>query len=207
MRTLSNPNARFADDHGAADPITREAMAKVVDHTSYVRALVALCSSRLLMPIVASGDETDHPDPDRHAEMAAVQIVTDDGAHLLAFTGLDSLQAWQPGARPVPCTLDDLCATVQEAGADRLLIDCAGPTPLVVAGEALELFAQGYAVAEFEGGEFAWVKYDEVPVDPAAQQVAELEGVVDEMGRLIEQAEREAEAAEGDGESGQNPTG
>ena len=88
MSRLANPNARFADDHGEADPITREAMAKVHDHTSYVRALVALCSSRLLMPIVASGDETDHPDPSRQAEMAAVKLLNEYGEFLLAFTGI-----------------------------------------------------------------------------------------------------------------------
>lgn len=208
MRTLSNANARFADDHGEADPITREALSKVRDHTSYVRALVALCSSRLLMPIVASGDETDGPDPNRHAEMAAVQIVNDEGAHLLAFTGLDAMQAWQADARPVPCTLDDLCATVKESGADRLLIDCAGPTPLVIAGEALDLFAQGYAIAEFEGGEFAWVRYDDASRadDEAAQQVAQLESAVERMGQLIAEAEAAA-AQEEDGAEDQKPAG
>lgn len=210
MRSLSNPNARFADDHGEADPLTRQALARVTDQQSYIRALVALCSSRLLMPIVATGDETDHPDPDRHAEMAAVKLVQDGVEHLLAFTGIDSMQAWQSGARPVPCTLDDLCATVQEAGAERLLIDAAGPTPIVIAGEALDLFAQGYAVAEFEGGEFAWVKYAEdadaaaeAPAgddDTAAQQeqIAQLESMLESMEQLIDDAEREAAAEEGE---------
>lgn len=204
MRTLSNPGARFADDHGEADPITRAALARVDDHKSYVRALVALCTSRLLMPIVATGDETDHPDPDRHAEMAAVTLVDDSGTFLLAFTGVDSMEAWQPGARPVPCTLDDLCATVKEAGADRLLIDVAGPTSLVIAGEALDLFAQGYAVAEFENEEFAWVKYaDEEPApepepEPSVtqEQITELEQSLAAMEQMIAEAEREAAAQE-----------
>lgn len=161
MRSLSNPNARFADDHGEADPVTRQALSRVEGQESYVRALVALCSSRLLMPIVASGDETAHPDPDRHAEMAAVQLVLDGVAHLLAFTGLDAMQAWQDGARPVPCTLDDLCATVREAGAEKLLLDVAGPHPFLIEGEVLGLLAQGYAVAEFEGGEFGWVRSED----------------------------------------------
>lgn len=194
MRTLADPNARFSGDDGAPDPITRQAMARVSDHTSYVRALVALCTSRLLMPIVASGDETDHPDPDRHAEMSAVKLVNDSGTFLLAFTGLDSMQAWQADARPVPCTLDELCATVKEAGADQLLIDVAGPRSLVISGEALDLFAQGYAVAEFEGEEFAWVKYapeEEAPADDTARQIAALEESLAEMEQLIEAAERE----------------
>lgn len=157
MSSLSQPSARFAGDDGSPDPITRAAMARVVDSTSYTRALVALCSSRLLMPIVASGDETDHPDPDRHAEMAAVKLVDDTGIHLLAFTGIDSMETWQKGARPVLCTLDDLAATVKESGAERLLIDVAGPHPLVIEGMPLEQFAQGFALVEFEDG-FAWAK-------------------------------------------------
>ncbi|WGT46270.1 SseB family protein [Tessaracoccus lacteus] len=160
LRTLAQPSSRFAGDHGEADPLTREALARVEDPTSYIRALVALCSSRLLLPIVASGDDGGtEPDPDRHAEMAAVTLTDESGSHLLAFTGVDSLRAWQVGARPVPCLLDELCATVGPAGAGALLIDVAGPHPLVISGEALEFLASGMAVVEFDDGEFGWVRY------------------------------------------------
>ena len=126
LRTLAQPSSRFAGDHGEADPLTREALARVEDPTSYIRALVALCSSRLLLPIVASGDDGGtEPDPDRQAEMAAVTLTDESGSHLLAFTGVDSLQVWQASARPVPCLLDELCATVKAAGAEQLLIDVA----------------------------------------------------------------------------------
>lgn len=160
LRTLAQPSSRFAGDHGHADPLTREAIAKVSDQTSYIRALVLLCSSRLLLPIVASGDDGgDAPDPNREAEMAAVTLTDETGTYLLAFTGIDSLQAWERTARPVPCHLDELAATAEPAGATALLIDAAGPKPLVVPGEALEQLAAGMALVEFEGGEFAWVKY------------------------------------------------
>lgn len=157
MSSLSQPSARFLGDDGAPDPITRAALARVSDATSYTRALVALCSSRLLMPIVASGDETMTQDPDRHAEMAAVKLVDESGVHLLGFTGIDSMQAWQNEARPVLCTLDQLAATVKESGANKLLLDVAGPHPLVIEGATLEQFARGFALVEFEDG-FAWVK-------------------------------------------------
>lgn len=202
MSELANPNARFADDHGEADPITRQAIARVDDQTSYIRALVALCSSRLLMPIVATGDETGEPDPNRRAEMSAVKLVNEHGEFLLAFTGLDSMQLWNADARPVPCTLDELCATVQEAGATQLLIDVAGPTSLVIAGEALNLLAQGYAVAEFEGEEFAWVRYEREPAlseedAQRAEQISQLETSLDTMEKIIAEAER-AEREEAD---------
>lgn len=167
LRALAQPNARFAGDDGAPDPITRDALARVGDTTSYIRAIVALCTSRLLLPIVASGDETDQPDPDRHAEMAAVTLTDDGVTYLLAFTGYDSLKAWQADARPVPCLLDELAATVEPSGATQLLIDVAGPTPFVLAGEALAHLADGLALVEFEGEDFAWVRYADVE-DPEA---------------------------------------
>ena len=103
LRSLAQPNSRFAGDDGSPDPLVRAAIAKANSHTGYIRALVALCTARLLLPIVASGDEGgDAPDPDRHAEMAAVTLKDDTGSYLLAFTGYDSLRAWQADARPVP---------------------------------------------------------------------------------------------------------
>lgn len=166
LSRLAQPSARFDGDTGEADPITRRAIAEVRDHTGYIRALVALCTSRLLMPIVATGDETMHRDPQRQAELAAVTLRNGTDAALLAFTGLDSMQAWQVGARPVLCHLDELAATVEPAGANQLLIDVAGPVPFVLAGEALSLIAQGFRAVEFEGGEFAWAKYGDPDVTP-----------------------------------------
>ena len=161
-RSLAQPSSRFAGDDGAPDPLTREAIAKVRDHVSYIRAIVALCTSRLLMPIVATGDDSmEGPDPARHAEMAAVTLRDDTGTYLLAFTGADSMRLWSQEARPVLCLLDELCASVAPAAADQLLIDVAGPVPFVISGEALELLAAGNRLVEFEGEDFAWVRYAE----------------------------------------------
>lgn len=169
LHRLAQPSARFDGDKGEADPITRRAIAEVRDHTGYIRALVALCTSRLLMPVVATGDETMHQDPDREAELAAVTITDGTDTALLAFTGIDSMQAWQAGARPVLCHLDELAATVVPAGANQLVIDVAGPVPFVLAGEALRLVAEGFRAVEFEGEDFAWVKYGEQSDDLVAE--------------------------------------
>ena len=162
LRTLAQPSSRFAGDRGEPDPVTRAALAKATDQPGYVRAIVALCTSRLLLPIVASGDEGGtEPDPDRHAEMAAVTLTEDSTTYLLAFTGIDSLRAWQPDARPVPCLLDELAATVEPAGATCLLIDVAGPVPFVIGGDPLAYLADGNALVELDTGEFVWIKADE----------------------------------------------
>lgn len=174
LRSLAQPNARFAGDDGSPDPLTRAAMARADTQEGYIRALVALCTTRLLLPIVASGDDSsDGPDPDRHAEMAAVTLNDETGNYLLAFTGYDSLRAWRPDARPVPCLLDELCATVEAAGAQQLLIDVAGPASLVIAGDALQRFAEGFRLVEFEGEDFAWVKYADEEAEAEDNQFGE----------------------------------
>lgn len=158
LRSLAQPSARFMGDDGAPDPAVRHAIAGAAEQQGYARALVALCVSRLLLPVVATGDETGHQDPDRRAEMAAVTLSDESGTYLLAFTGYDSLRAWQADARPVPCLLDELCATVGPAGATQLLLDVAGPVPFVVGEDAVALMADGNALTELEDGSFAWVR-------------------------------------------------
>jgi len=157
-RSLAQPSARFVGDDGAPDPAVRNAIAVAAEPQGYARALAALCASRLLLPVVATGDDTGHPDPDRHAEMAAVTLSDASGTYLLAFTGYDSLRAWQADARPVPCLLDELCATVGPAGATHLLLDVAGPVPFVVGEDAVAFMAEGNALTELEDGSFAWVR-------------------------------------------------
>ncbi len=103
LRTLAQPSARFAGDDGAPDP-AGAARHRAGGGPGGLRARPrrALCASRLLLPVIATGDETDHPDPDRHAEMAAVTLSDDSGTYLLAFTGYDSLRAWQATHAPSP---------------------------------------------------------------------------------------------------------
>lgn len=158
LRSLAQPSARFAGDDGAPDPVVRSAIERATEQAGYARALVALCASRLLLPVIATGDENDHPDPDRHAEMAAVTLTDDSGTYLVAFTGYDSLRAWNNEARPVLCLLDELAATVIPAGATRLLLDAAGPVPFVIEGDTLASLADGNALVELDNGDFAWAR-------------------------------------------------
>lgn len=158
LRSLAQPSSRFAGDDGAPDPVVRSAVERATGQAGYARALVALCASRLLLPVIATGDETDHRDPDRRAELAAVTLRDDSGICLIAFTGYDSLRAWNKEARPVLCLLDELAATVIAAGATRLLLDAAGPVPFVIDGETLASLANGNALVELDGGGFAWVR-------------------------------------------------
>ena len=164
-RTLRQPSSAFIGDRGDHDPAVREAIAVSGDDhpASYLRAVALLCGSRLLMPVVASGDDSsDGPDPDRHAELAAVSITAADGRRaLLAFTGIDALVAWEPRARPVPAALDDLAATALETGASALLIDPAGPVPFVIGDDLVAQLSQRRRLVELKDGGFGWAFLDQ----------------------------------------------
>jgi hypothetical protein len=76
-------------------------------------------------------------------EMAFPTLIGRDGRPaLLAFTSLDALTRWRPGARPVPA----LAAQVWEmavADSCAVVIDVTGPVPLAVDGARLGALAKG----------------------------------------------------------------
>ena len=57
---------------------------------------------------------------------------SDDRLALLAFTGLDALQRWDPEARPVPVPARTAALAALQDGAEALLIDAAGPVRYLV---------------------------------------------------------------------------
>ena len=63
---------------------------------------------------------------------------------------------------PSPQRLNSACsATISQRNHRSPAAHCSasGPVPFVIAGEALDLLADGNALVEFEGEDFAWVKY------------------------------------------------
>ncbi|MBV9830544.1 MAG: SseB family protein, partial [Marmoricola sp.] len=108
MRPLPDPG--FAGDEGAADPALTAALAAYdADPDSGARwlaALAALQDARVLVPVVATADPG--AEGDKLTDMSAVLMQGRSGrTALLAFTGLASLRAWDPAARPVPVTVPD----------------------------------------------------------------------------------------------------
>ncbi|MEA4945496.1 MAG: SseB family protein [Propionicimonas sp.] len=155
MKTLANPGAAFAGDRGDPDPAVRARLADAGEAESYPRAVAALCGTRLLLPVVATGKEQ----PGEPAELAAVMMTSTTGrTGLLVFTGLDALLAWNPQARPVPCTLDEVAATAVETGSAAILVDLAGPHPLVIDQELIGDLAAGRRLVELDDGGFGWLQ-------------------------------------------------
>ena len=155
----------FPGDEGLAEPATRRALAAATttgDPSAYLRAVAALCTERLLVPVVATatrlGQTVGGLASDKEAEMSLVMLQAADGRRaLLAFTGLDSLQAWQSDARPVAVTLDRAAQTAAAEGVGTLLVDFAGPHPLVLDGEVLGSLAAGHRLVETEPDVFGWL--------------------------------------------------
>ena len=156
--------SRFPADDGGANAATREALALASTATSpadYLRAVAALCLDRVLVPVVATATRLDQTTAglagDKEAEMSVVLLQTRDGQRaMLAFTGMDALRAWDGDARPVPVTLDLAAQSALADGAAALLVDFAGPHPLVIETDVLAELARGHRLLEVGPGEFGW---------------------------------------------------
>ncbi len=161
-------------DRGDADPAVRRALASALTGPdAYARAVAALCTARLILPTVPAPSDAepgvserepashgDGPEPadDHGPAMAVVQLRSTAGDKaVVVFTGADALQAWRSDARPVPCTLDDVAATVLETESVAILVDVAGPHPLVIEEALVAELAQGHRLVELAGGGFGWV--------------------------------------------------
>ena len=161
-RTLAD--SPFPGDDGQASPSVRERLHAASDgaQDSYLRAVAALGTARLLVPVVAEVTRSATADGglrvDKEADMSVVLWETSDGRRCgMAFTGLDSLAAWHAEARPVPVTLDVLAQAAIDDRADAVIVDAAGPAALVIERVLLDAFAGGQRLVELEDGGFGWL--------------------------------------------------
>ena len=118
--------------------------------------------ARLLVPVVAVLGEVEYDDQglahDKTSDMATVLMQGRDGRMaLLAFTGTESLQRWNPEGRPVPVSLPDAARAAVHDGADALLVDVAGPVMFVVEGDDLRALADGFVLGLL-GDRHAWMR-------------------------------------------------
>ena len=173
MAELTAGDARYRGDRGDSDPTVALALAAYAAGTGGEHAaLVALAGSRLLVPVVAvladelageaaavgtSGDPAGQParsagsfgprglpvQGEKASEVAMPMIIGSDGRPALpAFTCSDAVRRWRPAARPVPVpALDVWQSAVEETAA--VVIDIAGPVPLVIEGTRLAAMASG----------------------------------------------------------------
>ena len=173
MAELTAGDPRYRDDRGDSDPAVAAALAAYADGTGGEHgALAALAGGRLLVPVVAvladelaeqaaeagghgnqagqAAGSTESLGPrglpvggEKASEVAMPMIIGSDGRPALpAFTCVDAVRRWRPAARPVPVpALGVWQSAVQESAA--VVIDIAGPVPLVIEGARLEAMAAG----------------------------------------------------------------
>jgi len=137
------PAERSAET-GAADPAVTAALAAYDRGTGRSADVVAaLAAGRLLVPVVAVLDDAGGSGgirTDKASHMATVTTTGRDGRRgLLAFTGVESMQRWDPQARPVPVPTRVAAEAALAEGADAVVVDLAGP--VVFAIEAADLRA------------------------------------------------------------------
>ncbi len=173
QRTLAD--TPFPGDDGHADPVVRARLAAAAggEPDAYLRAVAGLCTVRLLVPVVATATAAGRTvaglTSDKEADMAVVLLQTPDGRRaMVAFTGMDSLTAWNAQARPVPVTLDVAAGSARQEDAEALLIDLGGPHPLALDGAVLAQLAAGHRLVELPGGQFGWAVPAGSTDDPAA---------------------------------------
>ncbi len=160
------PVRRPAGDTGDADPaVTAVLAAYAAGQAAEHAVLTAIAASRLLVPVVAvpaeaGGDFADdaalppvhasgHSGPhsgsaEKETEMALPTLIGNDGRKaVIAFTGTETISRWRADARPVPVPAASLWPAVAAEQADAVVIDVAGPVPLVIEGARLAALAGG----------------------------------------------------------------
>jgi SseB protein N-terminal domain len=156
---LGGGKSPFHDDDGSADPEAAAALAAFGSGGgSEHAALTALAASRLLVPIVATPGESAGGGPgagpgagaggggDHGAEMSLPALIGRDGRPAIpAFTCMEALARWDPQARPVPAPAGQVWRAAVDSSS-AVVVDVAGPVPLVIEGARLAALAAGQPV-------------------------------------------------------------
>lgn len=139
------PVRRPAGDDGAADPAVATVLAAYVAGEAAEHAVLrVIAASRLLVPVVAVLAEATDAGQEKETDMALPTLIGNDGRKaVIAFTGSDAVARWRADARPVPVSAARLWEAVAAEGAAAVVIDVAGPIPLVVEGARLRALADG----------------------------------------------------------------
>jgi SseB protein N-terminal domain len=151
MVELTAGDERYREDRGTADPAVADALAAYAAGAAGEHpALTALAAARLLVPVVAVPGGAGPLAGEKTSEMALPALVGKDGRRALpAFTCLDAVRRWKASARPVPVQAEAVWqSAVAEASA--VVIDIAGPVPLLVEGARLAALATGTVLGMHE---------------------------------------------------------
>jgi len=127
-----------SNDDGSADLGLVAALTAYGDEPARLpEVLAALHSARVLAPVVAvlqeAGTSPAGLPVDKASDIALPLLLDSDGCKaVLVFSSLDSLQRWDRSARPVPVTGPRAAEVALAEGAEGLVLDVAGPSPVTL---------------------------------------------------------------------------
>ena len=136
-----------ADDDGSAPEQLIEALRRFRSRELGEAEVVdAVRSSRLLVPLVAHLGEAGVGDHghivDKTQELAIVTVLGPDGRRVLpVFTSVDTMQAWNPKARPVPAQGVRVAAAAVSEETDLVVLDPVSATEFAIRRPALVAIA------------------------------------------------------------------
>ncbi|WBU38881.1 SseB family protein [Homoserinibacter sp. YIM 151385] len=145
-----HPNPLAGDD-GGADPRLLEALRRFrLRETGEREVLAALRGARLLVPLLAHRGEEGvgaHGQlVDKTQELAIVTVTAADGRAVLpAFSSVETLQRWNPQARPVPVDPARAALAAASDGTELLVLDPTSETEFALRRSALRALATGEA--------------------------------------------------------------
>jgi hypothetical protein len=140
------PVAGSTDD-GAAPPALLAALDRFrAGEATHGEVVDALRGCRLFVPLVAKLAEesvTDGVRSDKRAELSIVTVAGPDGRNVLpAFSSVDTLQHWNPRARPVAQQAELVALAAASDGTDLVVLDATSATEHVLRRPALWAIAQ-----------------------------------------------------------------
>lgn len=132
----------FNSDDGSCPPLLADALATGAS----IAIAAAVRHSRLLVPVVAAPEGAlaldGHDACGVGDGMASVTFTANDGRRaLLAFSSMLELLAWDPAARPLPQSGQQIATTVLSAQLDALIVDIASAHRTALQGSDLRLAA------------------------------------------------------------------
>ncbi|HNA98566.1 MAG TPA: SseB family protein [Marmoricola sp.] len=157
--------APFPDDDGgrSAALVTAFTAYSESPSTGFAPLIAMLQDARVLVPVVAVLGEVEYDENgmahDKTSDMAAVSITGADGRNaLLAFTCTETMNEWDPKARPVPVTFRQAAQAALHDGAEAVVVDLAS-VMVAVEGDVLMNLAAGNQLVR-AGTEWGWMVAD-----------------------------------------------
>ncbi len=179
-RFESNP---FAGDDGSADAALDAALSGFRAGTATESDVVdALRDARVLIPLIAEkGDEGVGPTGlpvDKTQELSIVTVAAPDGRSVLpVFSRVETMQAWDPQARPIPVAGLRAAMSAASDGTDLIVIDPSTPSEFVVRRPAVWAMAQGVEwTPSFRSADVAAALRDSIADEPAVRDATPAAG-------------------------------